>query len=385
MIHKKKGERKIMNINYHYHTVKVLAVQAGFGADDAQYIAYFSQHVDDFIMHSPFILDSEPPEFFIRNKLAQPLTTGKRWAFAPCATGINEIRTLSSGYRLTALMPFHFIMPQPYQHLHKNAERSLYRCVTANRGGDLLINRLFDDLRKGDLLALGMLLHTFADTYAHEGFSGFQGWENAAYAHEGMRHSEAVFFRALPSIGHANVGTAPDECDLSIDLYAKRTEKGNFESFIKRDNMIYFADCSRRILDILCKINKKPPFDNRQWNALQARLAEAQRGDNWGQSFPGIQFAYKKDEFVKIGLEILRHDTNILNYLKIKADDLYDVYGEKSDRGRLSAILTARDVNNDFYRFNEAAYRHVYRTTGDYCTPSHRTQLASYCKMAEAI
>jgi len=377
-----------VNINYHYYTVKTLAVHAGFTGETAQYIAYFSQHIDDFIMHSPFTLDSEPPDFFIKNRLACRLGRN-RWAFLPCTTGINMLRTFSSGYRLTTLMPFHFIMSQPYNRLHKNAERSLFRCVTANQGRDLLINRLADDLPPGDWMAMGMYLHTFADTFAHEGFSGFQGWENAAFVHEGMDRGEALFHRALPSIGHANAGSAPDECGLAIDIFAKRTERGAFESFIRRDNTTYFADCSRRILDILCAANKKTPFDNRQWNALQAKLAQAQNSEgkqdrqaSWEEVFPEIAYSYQRDEFVQIQLELLRHDSNVTSRLRLRAHDLHDVYSEESDRGRLAAITLGQNVNDDFFRYNETAYRHVHKATGDFTTHSNRTQLAAYCNMA---
>lgn len=336
-------------------------------------------------MYSPFILETQPPDFFTENSFACKLRNNKGWAFSPCTTGINMMRTFSSGYRLMTLMPFHFIMPKPYNLLHKNAERSLYRCVTANRGKDLLINRLMDKalIGKPCFMSLGMLLHTFADTYAHEGFSGFAGWENASYVHEGMKPSEAAFYRVLPSIGHANVGSIPDLCGLTIDLYAKRNEKSAFESFIKRDNTCYFADCSRRILDILCAVNNKPPFGNQQWDVLQTRLAQAQNSGDWSNLFPSITYEYQKDEFVKIELEVHEHDAGVLGKLKIKAEDLRDVYSEESDRARVAALTRAFHVNDDFFKFNETAYRHVLSVTGDYCTLSHRTQLAEYCRMAE--
>ncbi|MCL2605278.1 MAG: hypothetical protein FWD90_12430 [Defluviitaleaceae bacterium] len=382
-----------MNINYHYYTVKTLAVHAGFSPRDAQYIAYYSQYIDDFIMHSPFILDREPPAFFIENGLAKKLRAHKpRWAFSPCATGINAVRTLSSGYRLTALMPFHFIMTQPYNSLHKNAERSLYRCVTANRGGNLLVNRLVEQASRSHLMNLGMILHTLADSYAHEGFSGFQGWENASYVNEGMTNTESAFYRALPSIGHANAGSVPDDCGLFIDIFAKKTEKGSFESFIRRDNTAYFADCSRRILDILCAVNKKDPFGDREWYALQTKLAEAQSGERehniqnaWENTFPHISYSYKKDEFINIRLDIQRHDEGLLQKLKIKADDLHNSYSEEGDRGRLSSITLAQSADDEFFRFNEAAYCHVRAVTGEYSTRGHRTQLEAYCDMAEGV
>jgi len=377
-----------MKLNYHYHTVKTLAVAAGFDEHDAQYIAYYSQQVDDFILHSPFLVGERPPDFFVKNGLALKVKDN-RWAFFPCCTGINALRTISSGYRQTTLLPFHFIPPKPYHDLPKQVERSAYRCVSANRGADLLINRILFDLDKRDLLALGMFLHTYADTFAHEFYSGLQGWENASFVETGMHRGESLLFRALPSIGHANAGFVPDVCDLKIAIYGKRTEESDFEPLIVRDNNMFFADCSRRILDILCAANKKPPIGNRDWQSLQAKLHQAQAGErhhideHWVQVFPNIPYGYKKDEFMKIEFELLHHDENLLNRLRLKPTDLKDPYHPESDWGRVSAFVLAHTISDDFYRFNEAAFRHVHRVTGLYATQSHLTQLNSYCRLAE--
>ncbi|MCL2363098.1 MAG: hypothetical protein FWC71_00360 [Defluviitaleaceae bacterium] len=379
-----------MKRDFHYNTVKVLAVHAGFSVQDAQYIAYFSQQVDDFIMHAPFITDSAPPPFFIENRLARKLRIRRnRWVFLPCTTGINMLRTLSSSYRLHTLMPFHFIMPRPFYTLNKNAERSLYRCISANRGEHLLVNQRVKDIvqqmRTEDfLIALGITLHTFADSYAHEGFSGFQGWENAAHVHAGLRSSESLFFRTLPSIGHANAGSLPDECTAKIEIHAKRTEKSPYEPLIVRDNAVFFADCARRICDILCMANQKSPLNNSEWGQLSENLTTAQTHNTWEKTFPGITFAYKKNEFLRIRLETLRHDAGLLNDLEINPDGLHDVYCENADRARFAALTLAHHVNDDFFRYNEAAYRHIHAVIGEYSAHTHRTHLAHYCEIAEA-
>jgi hypothetical protein len=206
-----------------------------------------------------------------------------------------------------------------------------------------------------------------------------------------MPPAESALLRALPSIGHANAGTAPDKCGHTVGIYAKKSEKGPFEAHINRSNTPYFSDCSRRILDVLCEANKKTPPRAYEWDALQTKMARAQNGErgqsheaSWALAFPEIAFAYRKDEFVKIKLDILHHNADTLSQLKIKPGDLHDHHSEEGDRGRLSAITLACDVNDDFFRFNEAAYRHVFAATGEYCTLSHRTQLDTYCRMADS-
>ena len=385
-----------MDINFHYYTIKTLATYAGFNAEDAQKIAYYSQQVDDFIMHSPFIIQVEPPDFFIKNGLAQKLSTNQ-WVFAPCTTGVSLLRSFSSAFQQSTLMPFHFITPEratkrERSHVKnkKNINRADLRCIAANRKPSLLINALFETINPDDVMALGMWLHTFADTYAHEGFSGFHGWENASYVQEGLSVAESALFRAMPSIGHANAGSVPDTCGAAFNVYAKQSEHAAFESLIKRDNTIFFADCARRILDILCAINKKTPYSDVAWQTLRINLEMAQNSSKrvgdmpaaYAQIFPHITYDYKRDEYVNIKLELLHHDASLLSHLKLRTDDLHDAYSEESDRVRITT-LTRAHVSDDFFQFNEVAYRHVYAVTGAFNTASHRTQLASYSHMAE--
>lgn len=397
-----------MNINYHYYVVKTLAVHAGFSDGYAQYIAYFSQQIDDYILNSPFVVDAEPPPFFLENGLAVKLNA-KRWAFLPCTTGINMVRTLSNSYMMHTLMPFHFIMPKAYPEVGKDARRDLYRCIPASRKKDLLINRLMETMLENPdaggkpyLMALGMLLHTFADTFAHAGFSGFHGWENASYVHsvkrgtplkEAMKKAEINLFRALPSIGHGNVSTAPDNTDAVISLYAKRTEKGGFVPLIVRENGTFFTGCSRMILDTLCKVNGRPLFTAGEWGLLQNKLSQALRFreqrnrksllNRWQKAFPEITYGYKKDEHIKMRMEVRHRDPAILRQFKVREESLVDTYSEEADQVRLSAVVLARQISDDFFAYNEAAYRHVHHCTGAYASRSNLTNLAQYTHMAK--
>lgn len=420
-----------MNINYHYYTIKTLAHHAGFNDDDAQYIAYFSQQIDDFIMNSPFIVEKEPPEFFIKNGLALKLNKSK-WVFSPCPTGVNFISSVSHNYQTHTLMPFHFIMPVAYNELTNTLDRNVYRCQTANGGDTLLINRLMNQTvktvnikNKESLMALGMLLHTYADTYAHCGFSGFHGWENESYVdkmehkitsteskyaivrfihsimeklfgkkepYDGMSPAEINVYRKLPSIGHGNVAHAPDYCECKISLYSKKTKESKMEPLILRDNMEFFSDCSRRILNILCKVNSKPAYNDDEWLLLQQNLSQAQNVRNqgnhkenqkkWMSVFPNINYKYKKDEFMEVKLELLQKDKPMMEMLETNKNELVDAYSENGDNARTAFIMIASNVNDIFYKYNELAYRHVYNTTGEYASVGSNEQLLSYLNLA---
>jgi len=423
-----------MNINYHYYTIKTLASYAGFGEQDAQFISHFSQQIDDFIMGSPFIVSKEPPDFFLKNNLAQKLSKDK-WVFLPCPTGVNIAASPSHGFQLHTLMPFHFIMPVAHNELSRNPDRSLYRCVTENEKDSLLINRLMEqrlesiDINdKTSLMALGMLIHSFADTYAHCGFSGFHGWENETYVssmkhklsvkeakqsekktkeakdeslfvssdpYDSMSPLEIAFFRKLISIGHGNVAHAPDYCDCFISLHGKKTKNGKMEPYIERDNGKYFSACSRRILDILCKANKKPLFNDSKWETLNQRLLNAQNvrqqendkinKKKWAEVFPEITYGYKKNEFINVKLELLYHDSKVTGSLKIEVNDLIDIYSEQGDQARSASLVLARNVNDFFYTYNELAYRHVFNAAGEYASLGNIARLSVYKNLASGV
>jgi len=429
-----------MRVNYHYYTVKTLAHIAGFDDDTAQFIAYFSQYIDEFIMHEPFVVEGKPPEFFIQNGLARELYN-HFWIFLPCPTGVNMTRTTSRNYQMHTLMPFHFIMPSVLTELPEASDRSKYRCRAANESDDLLIHRLMKKVTgavnvrdKSSLMALGMLLHTFADTYSHCGFSGFRGWENRAYVSSliyksphiqdsfflnrmrerikkyliGRRkHSNSMnlflhlFYGRLPSIGHAKVGLVPDCCECEIAIYAKETREGERKPLIDRDNSDFFGDCSRRILNILCDVNGRPPPGNDEWKGIRERLAHAQtirdQGKHrinrrkWSKVFPEVLYHYNKREFIDIKLAPLNRHNGISLGLKkeleleFKKRGLSDIYSGKGDQARAAFPMVAKDVSEWFYTFNELAYRHVFRVTGEHASAGDFEQMETCHEHASKI
>jgi hypothetical protein len=420
-----------VNINYHYYTIKTLARYAGFDDSKAQYIAYFSQYIDDYKLGSPFIVGTKPPDFFLKNNLALKLGSDK-WVFLPCPTGINVMGSIDPSYQLHTLMPFHFIMSRQYNEMFNISSRRDLCCVVANQEDSLLINSLMEQTVQGtdvndknSLMALGMLIHTYADTYAHCGFSGFNGWENKYFISK-MKHnipqkengnvivkslrnikekvtgikdpydamSPAAISLAsnLPPIGHGRVVSAPDYCDCTISLHAMKTEKGKMEPLIERNNGEFFADCSRRILNFLCSVNKKTLLTDEEWKDLQKKLLEAQNvreqgsskknKNKWSEVFPGITYKYNKKENVSIDLEILKFENEVLKQADADKNDLLDIYSENGNKAREASFMYAKNVSNEFYKYNELAYCHVNKATGKYVSDGAPHRLKNYHALA---
>ena len=316
-----------MNIDFHYFVVKTLAYAAGFSKEDAQTIAYYSQQVDDFTKVSPMRVRREPPLYFIVNGYAAKLDDDL-WEIQPQPTGIDIFQSLEKDYRHTTLAPFHFIPAKPLAELEADPDftRADYRCVRADDKKAILINQIVDEAVKTvrwhkcerSLMQLGMAVHTYADTYAHCGYSGLEGWENSAFIHEAYNQmtekeevpsGERFAYWMLPHIGHGNAGHVPDVCTYRIDVAMREDEKDNALTLhIVRDNLQEFLSCSKAIWELFCQAARTRVCKIFKWNKLKERLTAAMQvptayegneeklTDHWSSVFPEISYTYDKDE-----------------------------------------------------------------------------------------
>ncbi len=93
--------------------------------------------------------------------------------------------------QLSVLVPFHFIPGKDSEHPWKT-ERNSYRS-----------RRLLAIGARKPPFQLGIALHSFQDTFSHDGFSGWQEDLNACYPWYYVTS-------ALPNVGHAELRVIPD-------------------------------------------------------------------------------------------------------------------------------------------------------------------------------
>lgn len=428
-----------MNISYHYYTVRVLAARAGFSEEEAQIIAYYSQMIDDFVLSHRIIVGEMPPSFFVENGLAWELGNGS-WGILPCPTGINFIKSISHGYQRHTLAPFHFIPPRELGAIESGPDFSRldYRCVCAAQGQELLIHEIVGEAAQNvkkertvkNLMRLGMALHTYADTFAHCHFSGFHGYENEAFLLKAYNKRtgagavpdlERTMLRELPSIGHANVGTAPDICSYDIAYRIKGAVSGGLEELVERDNTASFSQCSRQILDMLCEINGNPFYTDQEWEELRTALVRAQYvkkdipallGESFGQVFPDIVFTYDKNSRLSINLRVENRSDlcgweeisglydgeeiwqpenwpgmdNGMGSLgpeavgqEISQEALEDAFSLQGNSVRGMRCTFLEQPGEEFYQYNELAYERVMRVTGQYVSEGTRDNFQEVC------
>ena len=394
-----------MDIDYHYYVIKTLARTAEFDEEDAQTIAYYSQQVDDFVKCSPMRVQQEPPAFFTEKGYARK-SLGDTWQVVPHPTGIDILQSVRGQYQHTTLVPFHFIPPQSLSEIEAKPDytRADYRCVRADDERAVLINRIMEEAVAAvqeekcekSLMQLGMALHTYADTYAHCGYSGLEGWENRAVikraynqqtGNEEVPEPERCAFEMVPHIGHGNSGHVPDVCTYQIDVAMQKDEKDNALTLhIVRDNLKEFLICSKAIFEHLCRAVQTDAGEKIVWDEFEQQLARAMQMPtsdetsrmkltaHWNTVFPDIVYTYDKHErFYNMKDNMEMTDTSCyetaaeilspeeeMTEMSCSTDES-DM--ETSPEDSLTSIRIY-DVTDAFYLYNELSYRRAEMVLG---------------------
>jgi len=210
-----------MNIEFHYYAIYFLALRAGLSDDQARTVAYSSQLVDHNI---------------ISYRVATP---GAQYLIEPTQNyGFWDDRFPRDVY-----IPFHFFPGDP------DAERSgridgqtnpMNTTPDSPRVRELLV----DALKTRNLYRVGIALHTYADSWAHQNFSGrLESWNRIDPN------------SPIPPIGHAQALGKPDNVALQWEDPRIAPE---YRAISNRDR---FLRAARQIYKFLATFNRRP-FDD---------------------------------------------------------------------------------------------------------------------------
>ena len=313
-----------MDINFHYFAVKSLAVRAGFSPEDAQVVAEYSQFVDDYDRDGT-VRVADVPEF--AQHLAKKGRSG--WRLYCMPTGFSSFMDMAGLIQRKRqkhiCIPFHFI---PRQALNAEVEDdALWRTEPETLEQPTLLREMLETAEKRykqnpdareNLIRLAILLHIFADTYAHQRFSGYGGWWN----HGSVTHKECntgkrlravaavtkrlggvPHKRDLPSvfIGHMSFGTAPDKSSLRFTARQQKRKNGKLDLEYSRDNTEVFLEASRRIADFMRRCRGVGPMSDAEWAELETALRQGfltqeskvnRLAAHWRGIFPDIEYDY---------------------------------------------------------------------------------------------
>jgi hypothetical protein len=148
-----------MQIDYHHGIAYVIARLAGFDHRQADVVAYCSQYVDDAVNSGTIRFDN-----------------GAMFTRISSAHKSLDYRNFSDLANHNVWIPFHFLPGNGGRPAGDNPDGSFIRKIVCRPGGPVARQMIAACIADRDqpygLHRLGVTMHVFADTWAHQGFAG---------------------------------------------------------------------------------------------------------------------------------------------------------------------------------------------------------------------
>lgn len=221
----------IVNIEFHYYIIYILCKYAGLEEVDCITVAHSSQYVDN-------------------NLVGHVIHAGGR-----------EYRTLitqnygwwSDWFPRHVYIPFHFFpgdLAAPGAR-RKDGRSNRLNCTPGGAFVTELVNRAFETK---NLFRIGIALHTLADSWAHQNFSGADEEWNALSADS-----------PIPKVGHAEAISEPDK------IAGKWIDPRLAGESQYIDNETRFLEAAARIYERLVRYTGRK---NHDWEKVRGRIKE---------------------------------------------------------------------------------------------------------------
>lgn len=186
-----------MQVDFHHGTTYVLARWAEFSKEEAEIIAYAAQYVDDAVQTG--VIHFSEGEKFERRSSAHKMI---------------DIHNFSDDANRQAWVLFHFLPGNQGLPADAGTDLSfiekLVCCPDSHVARDMLKECIVEKRRPYSLYRLGITLHVYADTWAHQGFAGVKNGINKICLHaHGIDKVESEAAEILP-LGHGMALTYPD-------------------------------------------------------------------------------------------------------------------------------------------------------------------------------
>lgn len=339
-----------MDKSFHYYCIRVLAEKAGFSAEHAQTIAYASQYTDDSTEHGKMTITNVPGNYDysrLDGQTFDPICTAhsaKNW-FTRLWKWARFY--LKEDVQRRVLMPFHFLPPEELS----TANQDQFDFVTQQNSplANIIVENALKSLSQSantpdtyGLIKLGIALHTYADTWAHNGFSGrHSSVENDIKEIKIKREKtfrsvnplEYIISYAAPDVGHTEACTIPDTTDSHWKAkYANKNGK------LQRDNSQEFLRAAEAIYNKLITVSQNSHIS---WDSLSTKIEQClKKNCTWENTFQDIVFGYSRFTWRAAAL---------------KGDSIdWDNFDDETDFHKLHFEYTGSDIR--WLLFHKAAY-----------------------------
>ncbi|MGE5328683.1 MAG: DUF6765 family protein [Deltaproteobacteria bacterium] len=233
-----------MEIDFHHAVTYVLARLAGFNAGEAEIIAYSAQYVDDAIYDNTVL--------FNNGAIYKPVCSAHK---------ALDYRNFNKLANHLVWVPFHFLPGNCFKK-EDECKEDFYLKIICRPNSYIADDMIRECIRRhkepNALYRLGITMHVYADTWAHQGFSGIQHFSNrvqflddetsrklgnkVAKYFSGIFDNElSKFLDDVMPIGHGAVLSYPDK------PYLKWKYKDYSGKLIERDNPAIFLDAAKNM------------------------------------------------------------------------------------------------------------------------------------------
>ena len=231
-----------MDIEFHYWITGIIAFEVGFTEEEAKTIAYSSQYVDENDV-SITVQEKSSSEKYV-NFVSQTMNI------------------LQPKDRLMRIYPiFHFIPGDPVapSARRRDGKMHLFNTTPNNRFANELMDEAFKAPDEVRLFRIGIATHAFADTWAHQNFTGW---------HENFN---AMGINALPNIGHADAKHYPDWVGHRwLDTRLVEGDINNSHRFLSAAEELF-----KRYCDFLASRGRYGDSERPSWPGVQNKLIYA--------------------------------------------------------------------------------------------------------------
>lgn len=232
-----------MHIDFHHAVTYVCARHAGYGHDEAGVVAHAAQYVDDATNGGMVRFDNEAA--YSRLSTSHPMV---------------DIRNFIFSHARAVWLPFHFLPGNNQREVGAEHQGGFIHRLVCRPDSPVARDMLDAVMRYRDahnaLHLLGVAMHVYADTWAHQGFAGTKHRVNRAYLHlaeEDKRirwgrvvlRLKAAIVRSLIPLGHGAALDYPDR------PYLRWVYKDGLGRIVRRDNPADFLQAADRMTSFM--------------------------------------------------------------------------------------------------------------------------------------
>ena len=231
-----------MDIEFHYWITGIVAREAGFSEDEASTIAYSSQYVDE-----------NDVSITVKDR-----STSKKYVNFVSQT-MNILQPKDTLMRIYPI--FHFIPGEPTATCacRRDGKMHLFNTTPNNQFANQIMDAAFGAAEEVRLYRIGIATHAFADTWAHQNFTGWRESFNA------------LGINPIPNICHADAMHHPDWVGHRwVDTRLLDGDINNNHRFLSAAEELF-----KRYCDYLTSQGRYRQAERPSWGQLQDKLIKA--------------------------------------------------------------------------------------------------------------